>query len=103
MHQSQFISFTTENFGKTLVPCNKWMKQRMSELVIKLTKGKTITTKKACEQDAARSSREQASKIWEDGNIKQEIYSIKRGIVVEGKKKSFHYFPTTLMITLHHA
>lgn len=32
-----------------------------------------MTTKKACEQDAACSSREQASKIWEDGNIKQEV------------------------------
>lgn len=32
-------------------------------------KGKIVTTKKAWEQEAnASSSREQASKIWEDGN-----------------------------------
>lgn len=57
-------------------------------------KGKIVTTKKAWEQEAAvSSSREQASKIWEDGNSKQEIQSIKRGIVLEGKKNLFSIFP----------
>lgn len=55
--------------------------------------GKIVTTKKACEQEAAvSSSRGDTSKVWEDGNSKQEIQSIKRGIVLEGKKKIFSLF-----------
>lgn len=51
------------------------MKQRKSELVIKVMKDKIITINKACEQEAAvSSSREEASKIWElqTGTIEQQ-------------------------------
>lgn len=67
-------------------------------------KGKIITINEACEQEAAvRSSREQASKIWEDDNSKQNIEHQKRDHLGRKKIKSFHYFPTIIMNRLYYA